>query len=51
MSEWQLIADAGGWIAPECEPIETKIDDDGGVRNVHRTCRDLWSHSDRRIDQ
>jgi hypothetical protein len=33
MYEWQPIADAGGWLAPANQVIETKIDDDNGVRN------------------
>lgn len=36
---WDLIADAGGWRAPEKEEIWTKIDDEHGVRNVQKLTR------------
>ncbi len=44
MSEWQPVADAGGWIAPANEVLDTKIDDGAGVRNVTTLKRqgNLW---------
>ena len=44
MSEWQPIADAGGYLAPDGILVETKIDDENGVRNIQKMMRrgNLW---------
>lgn len=44
MDEWQPIADASGYLAPEREEVWTKIDDDHGERNVQKLtrCGSLW---------
>jgi len=43
-TQWQPIADAGGWLAPDKEEVWTKIDDDGGERNITKLTRrgNLW---------
>jgi hypothetical protein len=41
---WEPIADAAGYLAPQCEEVWTKIDDDHGERNVQKLTRrgNLW---------